>query len=81
MQYLFQGLNILAIIFVIMAVVVYFMAVFTQKKDNSSRMGMSIDQAYGAANTLSVMAVALWIGIWYNKLANQDFFSLLTNKQ
>jgi uncharacterized membrane protein YtjA (UPF0391 family) len=66
MEGLYKTLNIIAIILAIIAAVFCFTGFFTKNKPDSSRFGLSIDQAYGAASSLFLLALVIWVGCMFN---------------
>lgn len=63
-----QFLNVLAIITFIIGTVFCILAFFTQSLSlsNSTIFGLTVDQAYSSSTNLIVMAIAIWIGTWFN---------------
>lgn len=60
-------LNIIAIITFIVGTVFCILAFFTQTLSlNSTVFGLTVDQAYSSSTNLVAMAIAIWIGTWFN---------------
>jgi hypothetical protein len=64
----YQTFNVLAIVIAIIGTVLCLLAFFTQSKPDSSRYGLTVDQAYRMSNHSFLMASAIWVAIIANGL-------------
>lgn len=66
MEGLYKTLNIIAIILVIIGAVFCFTALFSRNRTETHWFGFTVNQSYNASIALFLLALAIWIGCWFN---------------